>query len=214
MKHQVSNRIPIPASIALDRVTWVALSGVKSLNWNETVKYQNNRLLAVGVALHDYTTNVSNITYGGVPLTRIGSANCKENFCRSELWYLASPPSGTHMVIVGLSATMDVVGTSLTFYNVSQASPIATSASGGGWASTATVRLSTNPSQVVVDSFAGGGTYSFAPAVGQTQQWYDFTQEQGSGSTKRASAINTTMAWTTSSPDEWADVAAAINPAP
>ena len=87
------------AAIVVDATSSAAGTGT-SITWSHTVGTGLNRLLVVGVSVHDGKTTVSAATYGGVPLTNIGTHAAGKGNASVSLWGLVAPASGTAPVNV------------------------------------------------------------------------------------------------------------------
>ena len=66
----------------------------------------------------------TSVTYNGVSMTLYGSATTDK--VRTEIWYLAAPPSGAHNVVVTAPNTLAVTATSMSFTGVNQGMPFGT----------------------------------------------------------------------------------------
>src|SRR5437879_5653850 len=79
-----------------------------------------DRLLVVGVSANNqYATSVS---FGGVPLTRVGSSFYNND---AEFWYLQSP-TGTGDIVVAMAGSSSVVIGAYAFSGIDQGIPIPT----------------------------------------------------------------------------------------
>ena len=216
---------PALAGISADgpAATAVSSSNTSSLTWSHTVGANSNRILIVSISFRDGNVSASSVTYGGAALTLIGAVNSGGNQNRTEIWYQLAPPTGTASVVINMTASKEVAGASVSYYGVSQSTPLGTYASAGNNGSTtASVSVSSAAGQLVIDTVTTNGdanslTVTF-PAS-QTQVWNIFTgsgdagNARGAGSTQAGSAT-TTMTWTLGVAKAWSIVAVPLIPAP
>ena len=80
-----------------------------SLSWQHTVDALSNRLLVVGVTTDNGFNSVQSVSYGGLPLTRLGTQSNLLGGQRAELWYRIAPAAGTATLTVRMSQFNDVV---------------------------------------------------------------------------------------------------------
>jgi MSHA biogenesis protein MshQ len=211
------------AQITVDnKTTAVSSASVSSLTWNHTVGSGSNGILIVGISFRDGNVSVTSVTYGGTALTRIGAQNSGGNQNRTEMWYLLAPASGTASVHISMSASKAVVATSISFFGVSQTTPLGTAAfASSGGSTTASVTVTSASGQVVIDTVtANGDARSLTAGASQTQQWNsysgsgDASNARGAGSTQTAGATTTTMSWTLGASKPWSIGAVPLLPAP
>jgi len=186
---------------------------VTSFSWSHTVGSFTNRILVVGVSVNNGKT-VSSVTYGSQNLTRFDSISYESNTQDNEFWYLINPTVGTGTVTVHLSGSAYAVADSASFYNVNQTKPFGIDAKALGNGKTATVTVASGNNQLVLD-ILGSDTINgnFQPASGQTMLWNGFSDVPQSGaSTKASSGTSTTMTWTDSKTDNWAEIGVALFP--
>lgn len=210
---------PSPTGMALDAVSSAASSGSTStLTWSHTTSSGSNRLLVVGVTIKNRIgETVSGITYNGVPLTRI-DAKINGTNVRIEMWQLVAPGTGTHDIVVTLSASAKVVGGATSWTGVNQTTPIGTFASASNIIGNPTVNVSSATNEIVLDTLGVDGTATATVGGGQTQHWNLTTSGllsdvRGAGSSETG-ATTTTMSWTLGSSQPWAIGAVPIKPAP
>jgi len=140
------------------------------------------------------------VTYGGQPLTlQVDSSGSNPV---DEIWTLVAPPSGTATIMVTYPGTVDMIGGSVSFAGVDQATPIRASNQARASAPMSVMISTTVTSaagDVLIDAVAGaGGVPLGLPAAGQTPQWVIQLSGilVGGGSTKPGTAGSTTMTWT------------------
>lgn len=97
---------------------------VTSLSWNHTMGAGANGILWVSVWT-GITSNISGVTFNGSPLTAYKTQQVKSTGGTSfqSVYYILGPASGTHSVVVSLSATDNVFGSSGSWTGVNQAAP-------------------------------------------------------------------------------------------
>lgn len=185
-----------------------------------------NRLLMFAVTYENCTNNpgVSTVTYGGRTLTRITGTSTVSSGCYAfaDLWYLneadiAAASNSTFTVTWGGTAPADPMYAAVTYKNVNQASPVASSNS----ASTST--STPNPITTTVTAPDGGAVASVAICGNAAAYTWNngFTErvDQTSGSTTNMSTADKfvatggteTASATNSSPNRQVIVAAALN---
>jgi hypothetical protein len=206
-----SNIIYTNDTIGLDTpvATGSTTSQQNSVTWNHTVGTQNNRILVVGVALHNTNGNdtVQSVTYGAANLTRldvISRANAAE-----EVWYLLNPTSGTAAITVTDTGvqTDRMVGGSVSYYNVNQTTPFETSARTSGASTTSSGSLSVTSAigDLVLDFLSKQNTGDAVSVnSGQTSRWNvsstaggdaNASRQIGAGSTLTAADQTTSVSW-------------------
>lgn len=198
------------ATVGYDTSTGATDLVVSSLTWSHTCS-GTNRLLVVGVTINDGTSeSVTGVTYNGVAMTSAGSVALSANGDEVSLWYLVNPASGANNVVATFSATMDVViGESISFTNVHQATPIGTQVEATGIGTTASAMASSAARELVVDMV--GGEDAFTVGAGQTSRQARTVGFLHAAMSTEPGAGTVTMSWTLPS-DPWAIVALPIKP--
>ncbi len=208
--------------IALDNISQTSAGNVISVSVSHTTGTGINRLMLVGVSFQARNVNdeISSVTYGGVPLVRVGIQKNATNPDRGqvEIYSLVNPNSGNANVVVtfGEAVNEGVVLGVVTYTGVHQTSTFGPFAGSSG--------TSINPSltgivsatgEVVFDVLYGRRTASAVPGAGQTELWdiRSSGQSQGSASIKSGAATVSTS-WTMDGSDTWAMGAVSIKPAP
>ncbi|HEV2339978.1 MAG TPA: site-specific integrase [Patescibacteria group bacterium] len=209
-----------PGGVTVDSTAYtVTAAGPSTVSWKHTVGTENNMLLIVNVGLSTGAVTVSGVTYNGVSLSHMTSAPepCTVNTsCTADMWYLKAPASGTNSVIVTLSGiTANVVGSSISLYNVDQSSNTFGTAVVAQNSSTGTVTntVTTVANQLVVDSFSAHGSGIWNNVSPQSGYGEDNSHGWGASSYQAATGTSTAMSWNnTGTLDKWADIAVPINP--
>jgi hypothetical protein len=150
-----------------------ASSGLSnSLSWTHTVDNGNNRLLVVGVASTEGNNGASSVSYGGLPLTRLGYQTGPGNDNRAEIWYRVAPPTGNYTLQVRMTQTNDVVAGATSYVGVNPTTPFGTLRSAGGASLNACVTLANEPAPLVTSVMAvNGDALSATAASGQVNRW-------------------------------------------
>jgi hypothetical protein len=176
--------------------------------------------MLVGISAEYDGVAVSGVTYGGVPLSLVGTGSeGGTGWLKVWIYRLVNPTSGTANVVVSFStapAYGGVVGVA-TFTGVHQTTPLGTFATATGAGTPASVAVSSATGELVFDTLAVNDGGSKQPAVGggQTQRWNVFPTSGsvwGAGSTEPGAAT-VTMSWT-NTPDTWVIGAVPIRPSP
>ena len=206
-------------SIAVDNTSSAFTGGSATLSWPHTVGNGTNRILMVGVAIHNSVRTVTSATYGGQNLTSIGQSADGAGKVQVVLYQLCAPPIGTNSVIVVIDSIDRMSGGAVSFTGVSQVSPVGPFASAGGTGLSGSVSLSSVTNEVVVDIMgATGDALTLTPGGYQVPRW---TNSTGTGSSDAIGASSTvigtpttTMSWTLGVSKPWALGAVALKPAP
>jgi hypothetical protein len=181
-------------------------SSVSSLNWSHTVGTGANRILLVGTGTRNDAAqrNATNITYGGIALTKIAQQdrNGFGNLALSELWYLVNPPSGTAVINVTFSGSAGSARAgAISLNNVNQTSPLGTLAQSGGCpASPQNLNIVTATNNSLIVDIIGSQDGGFTVGSGQIERWQATTGGQSSAMSTRNTTTNGTytMSWTIS----------------
>lgn len=212
-----------PGVIVLDSASSGSSNGTASLSWQHTVGTGPNLILLVGVSIRDLNppNTVSDITYAGQPLTKIGRKSLSQD-ASVEMWYLIRPPTGENTVTVTLTgavAQTTIVGGATSWTEVNLSNPIGAFVSNGNYSYMAYVDVTSAAGEVVVDVVAKpdnctSGTITSGP--GQTQQvnrCQDPGQLRGLGSSEPGAAT-VRMSWAIDPAEAWAIGAVPLKPAP
>ena len=202
----------IEAQIVVD-----ATSTVTSLASPATVSHTTgsgaNRLMLVAIAFEaNGGNNVTGVTYGGTPLTLVGSATNGTN-AAVRIYRLINPTSGVASVSVSFTSAPSngaIIGVT-TFTGVDQISPLGSAATVTGTSTTPSVNVSSALGELVFDAVAVKTGSSLTQGAGQIELWdLSSVSERGASSTE-SGASTTTMSWTSSS-DDWAIAGVSIKP--
>ncbi len=201
------------AAVAVDASS--STSGdAASFTWSHTCS-GTQRLLVVGVSSRD---PVSSVTYNGQGLTLL-RRDTNGGWAITELWYLVAPPTGTHNVVVTMSAGEDTVCGAISFTGASTATPFGTATGATGRSTTASVAVNSAAGEIVVDTICfRGADGNPTVGAGQTQRWQaqsgpnNFGDVEGGASTE-AGAASVTMSWNFAVTDRWAITSVSVKPA-
>ena len=204
------------AAIVVDNTASTAGNDT-SLTWSHTIGTGLNRLLVVGVAMRKGNVVPTGVTFGGVPLTNIGTLATGKKDAGVSLWGLASPASGAAGIVVTFGSKQKATAGSVSFDGVDQTTPWGAFVSINGNATTASITVASAPGEVVIDAIsAHDGKITITPGSGQAQRWNSSSgggkgEIQGAGSTAPGSA-SVTMSWTLSKKKKFALGAVSIIP--
>lgn len=218
----------VKAQVALDSTssssaTFTA-SGANSFNFNHVTTTTANRLLLVGVSMNITavaTAKVTGVTYGGSPLTLVGSQNDTANTQRVEMWYLLAPASGTQSVVVSVNlptaGTVGVVAGATTFTDVDQTVPLGTFVSASGAAAGySQLNVPSVVNGMVLDTLSINGNETITVPAWQTSEWNRTSAVNANGATGSGSiwagAPSLPYSETFSANSNWSMGAVSINP--
>lgn len=196
------------------------------LTWQHTVAPTNQRLLLVGVSTTDGRNAVQRVTYGGAPLTRLGSQNGPGSDNRVELWFAVGPAVGTAAVVVHMAQRNDVVAGAMSFSGVNPQAPFGTFRSASNDSAKACVTLANAPSPLVASVLAANGdAWAVKVGAGQSVAWngrsnpiswvtapWAFTDVIGVGATGPAAPM-ADVCESLARARRWSMVAVPLNPA-
>ena len=198
-------RFPVPE---VDTVT-TAMSSSSPMTISHTVS-GTDRLLVVAISQGNINSPVATITYGGTPLTALGTESAGPP--RIEMWRLLAPLVGTADVVVTFSGTPTdgaVVGV-MSLTNVNQTTPFGPFVSNAG-NGTASVDVTSAEGELVIDVIAKDNAVAPAVGSGQTERWNNAFSNSAYGAlSTRPGAKTVTMAWW--SADDWAIGAVSVKP--
>jgi hypothetical protein len=155
-----------------------AVSGL-SLSWSHTCTGSNRCVFVgfvVGQAGGNFISATMSATYGGTAMTAVVASRLvsgTSNTGRFGFWYLIGPPTGASTINVSVSAgTPDsLIGGSVSFTGVDQATPIGTPVNNNSSADQAScsAAMGTIPTgNMVIDLIGTGSSIS---STTQTQRW-------------------------------------------
>jgi hypothetical protein len=195
-------------------VSHVSSTPTSASSWTHVTSDVANRYLLVGITLWQLppaTPAVASLTYGGVPLTRLGAATSAASV-RVEIWGLAAPAVGAATVNVTLTEPGVLVAGAVSLRGVQPdgAGPVQSAL---GDRSPGTLTL---PSEAGGYVFAviGADNKSGLVSAGQSELWNVDVQIAGAaGGAPGAPAV--TVSWSTGSDVRpWIMAAVSLAPAP
>lgn len=202
--------------------TTTALGPVSSVTLAHTTGTGANRLMLVAVNYEDDGTAgiaINTVTYGGVPLTLVGSRNSDQEVC-TQIWRLINPASGTANIVVngtGIASGDAVHVGATTFTGVNQTTPLGTLANAIGTGTTASVTATSAVGEIVFATLSLDDSRLAVSGAGQVDLWNGFAGTLSSDGVRsvaslKAGAASVASTWTTGS-DAWAALAVSIKPA-
>jgi uncharacterized repeat protein (TIGR01451 family) len=198
-----------------------AAANASAITWQHTTGPGLDRVLVVGVSNFAANKPVSQVTYGGVPLTFLGAVDggSGANNRRMELWYLVGPAVGTAPVTVTMGGGSKLVVGAATYFGVDPLAPVSGFFSAEGTGTTASVSVPGGAGQLVVDCIATkGAAVAITPGSGQTELWNEVTRTNGGnvmgGGSYAPGAASTAMSWTLQKQNYWVLGATSLLPAP
>lgn len=207
------------AQVAYDAGVATATSSASSFTIAHTIGTCANCDLIVAIAVRAPTWTVSSVTWNtGQSLTQLCRALSDSNF--SELWHVVAPATGTHNVVVTLSAAQIAVVDIASFSGVNQTSPVGTAVCDAYSVSGTTAHSHATTGQangLIVDFFSlesGGGTITVNG--GQTSRLGPTTADAEAGVLTTAaggSSVTTGYSWVTDF-YRWAHATVGLNPVP
>lgn len=202
---------PVIGTPAFDAKNTTTGSSVTTLTWTHVTGSGNNRILVVAVAdSSSPVRTVSSVTYNNTALTAVtGGGVSTGGTIRSELWYMLAPPTGSFTVNVTLSGSAtNVIGGSVSFSNVDQATPLGTATTNTGTGASSSVPITLSSTQVGVESLGQSGAISQTVKSGQTQIGSSIT----SGGSSYGPGSGGAMGWTYGSGSAgWTEAAVPVN---
>ena len=173
----------------------------------------SNRYLVVSIALETETRNVTAVSFGGRPLTRLGAE--VRGTCGNYLYGLFNPPVGSNQLSVTLSDTSDIVVVASSFTGVQQTAVQGAFVSRTGIEGPAAVVVTSGPGEHVVDSLCmDEGNGSPRVGEGQTERGRRTASSFEAVQSTEPGAASVTMSWTFSGAVYgWASAAVSLKPA-
>lgn len=212
--------------------------GVTNMTFSHSVGMGTSRALFVGVSTSNTTlgafigNRVTSVTFGGQPLTRIGSQISGNLNNGVEIFRLINPTSGAGTVEINLAALSSnyVFASAVSFSGVEQTTP-----NGAFFSATGN---NDNPIVNVTDSASGDLVFdtvssafnaaSFVQGLNQTvctdamdentcrrgRRFFGGTSDVGASSIKNENGASVLMSWTLANPANWAIGAFAVKAVP
>src|SRR5436190_808802 len=205
------------AGIAFDAGSACTPGNSASFTWSHTVGGGNDRFLLVGLSLAPrQNQKVQSVTFNGQSLSQVAFRN-NSNESRAEVWQLTAPTSGTHNVVVTMtaSAAAETVCGATSWTGVDQADPIGSVIEAKGTSNQATATVPTSSGDVVHDVLAVSGDVTAAVGAGQASHWNGAVTAgvRGAGSDEPSSGT-VTMTWDLGASAKWVLIGVALNAGP
>ena len=207
------------AAITHDATSTSAQTNVQNPSYTHTRGVScANPIAVIKLTYQDSTPGtISSVTYGGTGATQVGSTQDTTAAGNKEfvnLWRVVGVASGGSTVQANFSEVMnDVQISTSTYCGVHQGTPFGTAAGASNVGNTTvTVNVSSAADEVVVDVAVISGTRTITVGAGQNERTNVQSNHRHVASDETGAAT-TTMSWTISSLQSWAQVAAPLKPA-
>ncbi|MEM7128154.1 MAG: Ig-like domain-containing protein [Chloroflexota bacterium] len=204
-------------TITVDNVSENLSNNVNSINVPHTTGEGSDRLMLVGISLNAGGNGnfVDSVSYGGTPLTLVGTKSSPGGNAVMAIYQLLNPPSVTNDVSVILDQQSSGVAVGvMTFSGVEQTNPLGAFTSNSDDTGIPTVLVSSVSNELVFDTVVHDTGLALTAAVGQTERWNltESGETTGAGSTK-VGAESIAMSWIPGDANqEWAMGAVSIKP--
>ena len=194
-----------------------------SLSYPLTIPDGTRRFLLVSVQLGTdcvvESPDIISVTYDGVALTPIISivgTPCGTSTTRSDQWQLVEPDTGTHDVVVTLSAdALTIHSGAMAFTGVDPRAPVRGSATAAGSGTSSSVSVASVVGDLVVNT-VGQGNSVIARGEGQTELFIHNDDSSNtlnnSGACSSPGAESVTITWTFGAFDEWQTISSSLRP--
>lgn len=197
-----------------------AVGAVNTITLSSKTTAGANRVGVVSVGWNDEGTAISSITWNGVAMTLVASAQNTSTGMRASLYRIINPPTAASSVVITWAGAISGGYAVAHSYNgVNQTTPFsntATAFAAAGQAGPATVNCTSATGQVVVDAIAFADFDSSTATAGAGQT--DVGSGAGAtfwfgGGSREAGAATVTMSWTyAGSGGHWALAAGSLQP--
>jgi hypothetical protein len=201
--------------------------GSNSFSWNHNIGNGNNRLLVVTVSVSankgaSGPATVSNVKFNGITMTQESTNAYTSNSnpqVRTYIFYLVAPTTGSHQILVTMSASSTAVGGAVSYSNVNQSNPIQAQNSSANYGSSPSVAVTATSVGQAVYACIGtnlGSSYSIGDNNGASDpRWSQISQKyMGYGDDIiNPSTGSVTLSWQPSKTVGYACCAVLINPA-
>lgn len=174
-----------------------------------------NRVLIVSVVTIKNTGTIAltGVTYNGVSMTSIGSANVASGDGIAYMYGLKNPASGTNTILATTTGTGQLLMGGISFTGADQTTGWGTGQTATGNSTTPTVNVTLASGEYAVDCLAVNPNSTTTPSVGAGQtaifatRYSDtFSNPIEGGASYESGSGSTTMSWTTQNYN-WAMVA-------
>lgn len=206
------------AAITHDATSTSAQTNVQNPSYTHTRGATCANPIAITKVTYQDSTpgTISSVTYGGSGMTQVGTTRDTTGSGNSDfvnIWQLVGVSAGGATVQANFSEVMnDVQISTSTYCGVHQGTPIGTAAGASSSGTTVTVNVTSATGELVVDAAVISGTRTITVGGGQTERTNVQSNHRHVASDEPG-AGTTTMSWTISSLQSWAQVAAPLKPA-
>lgn len=184
---------------------------------SHTTSVASNRIMLVGISHTKDDPTINSVTYGGVALTALGTAQTSD--FRSRIYLLNAPAAGTADVVVTFSANVSkgAIATVSTYSGVNQTTALGTLAAASGDSDAPSLAVASASGDLVHDVLTtetGSGTITLG--AGQTPNGAapaDVGIVRNRSSRETAAGTSTTMSYTMTQ-KKWSSSGVAIKSAP
>jgi hypothetical protein len=189
---------------------------VHTLTWSHTTTASANRVLFVFVTTATGTSSIASVTHNGTAVAAFASATSQPN-CKSYLYRLVAPASGTFNIVVTLSGAAsvkdDLAAIAVTFSGVDQLSPAEPIATANGFSTGSSINVPTPYAGDLPLSFVGAIKNANTPGAGQTELIFsNQSADYSEVSSKASTGVSTNMICGIASISEWEDIGVALRP--
>jgi hypothetical protein len=200
--------------VIVDRVTDKQVNGQASVQWNHDVAGTNRLLVVCGSV--DGVRRLTGVTYGGLPMTFLGSSIPSNVVRQVEMWGLVNPNTASQQIRATFDGSAEARLAAVSFINVDQSSPLGPFVCNAGTGAQTSLSVGSSLGGLVLDAIACGKTNApVAVAADQTERWSSDggATVWGAGST-RSGLSTVQVGWSLSSSCDWAAGGISIRRAP
>jgi hypothetical protein len=197
-------------SISLDSSS--SGSGTNSqITYQHTVGTGNNQILIVGISQWSGDDNITGVTYNGDVMTLLDSQDNAPAF--SHLYYLKNPDQGTFDIVVDFSTDTDASSVATSWNDVDESNPFGTPQAANDEGAVATVDVSSQTGDVVIDQLSNFFDVTSSVGTGQTELEQIAAGNSHASASYESGDTTTTMSWDLGSGDQrWGIVGVALKP--
>jgi hypothetical protein len=170
----------------------------------------SNRLVAAVACIDQYpAVNFTGMTYGGAAMTQIANYGNVQGYFRCYAAYIIAPSTGGGVVTVNLDGSaVTIYLAAIAYSGVDQSTPVGTAVTGNGADGHATLTISSNSGDMVMDGTVGfGGTLTKTGSGTSRDQVAGIVPDNiAAGVSTIAGASSVVQSWTFSDSYSWASV--------
>ncbi len=138
-----------------------------TMSWSHTVGTGSQRILIVLLSF-DSTTVATSVTFGGAALSLKRSSLSTVSV---QIWFLIDPTEGADTVLVTLPSANEMVGGSLSYFDVDQSSPLGDASGVTGTGTSPSVTIGTSSGETIIAVLASEGSTSSTAGTNETERW-------------------------------------------